>query len=90
MSKEHILTLKTFQIEQIMDALIFSNCCDVCMDLDSGNHHDQLSGLALANLLKEATGVDCSEKVYLMDESVIAEDEKEVAFIRESFNIRTN
>jgi hypothetical protein len=89
MSNEHELTLESHQIEQIIDALIFSNCCDVCADgLEEGNYREQLNRLELAKLLKDTTGIDCSDKLYIFGNDF--EDKKGVDFIRESFNIRSD
>ena len=87
MNNEHEITLESHQIEQIIDALIFGNCEAVYTDsLFDGNIREQLDRLELAKLLKDATGIDCSDTLCMS--SFNNHDHKEVVdFITESFNI---
>ena len=85
---KHTIILSEDEIQQVIDALIFTNCCDACMDHnDDTVHKKNMEGLRIAKFIKTATGINASQNVYVTS-GMIYEDEKEVDFLKGSFNIR--
>jgi hypothetical protein len=76
--EEIMLTKEEKQI--VIDALIFSSCCDICANW---NKDYQMKMLKIAKRL----GTNPSENIELFKGGVY-EDEKEAIFIDTNFNIR--
>lgn len=84
------LTLTEQDVQHIIDALIFISCVDACYDTehDDKYHENNLNRLEIAKNIKEQSKLDCTQSVYLFEWGGENEDQKEVDFIKESFNIR--